>query len=77
VGTIAAAVSCWYVLQHGFTPLHLAVDNNHTQLAKLLLDKGATPDAADTVSAELRSTAQWGCQGTAAALALGLTAFAQ
>jgi ankyrin repeat protein len=37
-------------LQHGFTPLHLAVDNNHTQLAKLLLDKGATPDAADTVS---------------------------
>lgn len=42
----------WFsVLQHGFTPLHLAVDNNHVQLAKLLLDKGATPDAADSVSA--------------------------
>lgn len=36
-------------MQHGFTPLHLAVDNNHVQLAKLLLDKGATPDAADAV----------------------------
>lgn len=37
------------LLQHGFTPLHLAVDNNHVQLAKMLLDKGATPDAADQV----------------------------
>jgi Ankyrin repeat len=35
--------------QHGYTPLHLAVDNNHVELAKLLLDKGGHPDAADTV----------------------------
>lgn len=54
--TPALMLAC-LVLQHGFTPLHLAVDNNHTQLAKLLLDKGATTDAADTVSAAATHTA--------------------
>ncbi len=34
--------------QYGATPLYLAVFNGHTEVAKLLLDKGANPNITDT-----------------------------
>ena len=37
------------LLQNGWTPLMTAVDNNHVDMVKLLLDNGAKIDIADDV----------------------------
>ena len=43
-------MKCVNVWQGGETPLHVASENNHTDLCKLLLDKGANVNSTDNVS---------------------------